>query len=65
MAEAIRYNLALRLATEWGRPLDQAVIMLAAESMGVVKRANKVVAELRVDNALLPNGGQFNIYTGE
>lgn len=51
--EAIKYNLAVRLCPEFGRTLDQVVLGLAGESMGVVKRANKTLYDMRVDPALV------------
>jgi hypothetical protein len=63
-AEAIRYNLALRLAPIFGRPLDAVVASMAVESKATIKRANSRTDELRVDPALQSEAGAFNIFTG-
>jgi hypothetical protein len=64
-AEALRYNLAVRLSSEFGKPLTQIVKDLADEFLGTVKRSNKQLSDLRVDAALLGHSGGFNIYTGD
>jgi hypothetical protein len=63
--EALMYNLAARLAPEFGRALDGNVAFMARESLGNVKRANIRPAELRCDPALLGYHGGANILTGE
>lgn len=61
--EAIRYNLAVRLAPMFGRPLDQTVTSLAVETKATMKRLNVRVQEMTVDPALL-GGDAFDIFTG-
>lgn len=51
-ADALRYQLAARLAPEFGRVLDPMVAQLAADSLAAVKRANEEPVELRMDPAL-------------
>jgi hypothetical protein len=63
-AEAIRYNLALRLCAPFGRPADAAVIQLATESKAQIKRTNTFRADLKVDPALRQSGPQWSIFTG-
>jgi hypothetical protein len=64
--EAIRYNLAVRLCPEFGRPLDPTVAQLAVETLGTIKRANITPMDMSVDAALLFNtNSAFNINTGE
>lgn len=62
--EAIRYNLAVRLAPIFGRQLDPLIVQLAINAKGQVKRANEVAHVLGVDAALLGGGGTFNWRTG-
>lgn len=54
--EAIVYQLALRLAPEYGRPAQPEVIGIATKALGVVKRANIRIEELRVDGGLIHKG---------
>lgn len=58
----LRYNLAVELAPEYGRPLDAALAGLAISSKANVKRANYRPSELKVDSALLPNDGRRGSY---
>lgn len=58
------YNLAVRLAPEYGRAIPDAVGMVATESKASIKRQNHRTSYLRVDSALLPVG-HFNIYRGD
>lgn len=62
--EALIYNLALRLAPEYGRQVTEMVMMTAIESKASIKRVNHRQTLLRVDDGLLSNTG-FNIMTGE
>lgn len=52
-AEALRYNLAIRLAPEFGRQLDPQVAAMAVSTLAVVKRANIRMQDLVIDPALL------------
>lgn len=62
--EALRYNLAVRLAPVFGRALPGVVSSLAVESLAQIKRANDAPETMRVDAALLGDGGAFDIWTG-
>ena len=62
---ALRYNLAVELAPEYGVPLDGVIAAIAAESKGNIKRANIEPYDARVDAALLGSGGRFNWRTGD
>lgn len=57
-AEAFRYNLAVRLAAEYGRDVKAAVATIATESLARVKTMNAPELELRSD--LLPGPGGYN-----
>lgn len=54
--DALIYNLALRLAPEYGKPLDQAIIALAESTLGSIKRMNSKPQFLYADNALVQMG---------
>lgn len=65
-AEALRYNLALRLAPEFGGVRDTGTVQLAKDALGKIKRANIQAVQVGVDSALLsPRDGMWNWYTGE
>jgi hypothetical protein len=63
--EAVRYNLAVRLAPLFGRVLDPMIDRLAVSAKAQIKRANEVAHTLGVDAALLGGGGVFDWRTGE
>jgi hypothetical protein len=62
-ADAIRYNLAVRLAPEWGKTASPDLIELARKSKAVIGSLNSPSIELRTggDGALL-NGGTGGLY---
>lgn len=62
--DALIYNLAVRIAPEYGRMIPDAVALVAVESKAGVKRANHKPLYLEVDGALLSRGGTFDIFTG-
>lgn len=62
--EAIKYNLAIRLAPEYGRTVAGEVALIAVESKASIKRSNHKPGFLKVDSAVRARGG-FNIITGE
>jgi len=59
-SEALRYNLAVRLCPEWGRPLDPVVANIAQESFATLQRANTRPSYLGIDSALI--GPERSIY---
>jgi hypothetical protein len=65
-AEAIRFNLAVRLCPEFGRQVDPVIAAMAIESFARIERANKRLITLETDAALLVGSGQdaFNWITG-
>jgi hypothetical protein len=61
--DALVYNGAIRLAPEYGRVVPEEIAVIAMESKASLKRKNHTSSLLRVDDALVSNGG-FNILTG-
>jgi hypothetical protein len=63
--EAIVYNLAVRLATSFGRPIPPEVSAIAATSKGAIKSVNITPTYLRCDDALVSHDTPtFNWMTG-
>ena len=63
-ARALRTNLAIELAPEFGRVVDPTVERMARESLADVKRANLPFVEIGIDPALTGAGG-YNILTDD
>lgn len=63
--KALRYNLAVELAPEYGKSLDSTVIAQATNSKAALKRMNSRVDLMGTDPALLPQRSTWNWYTGE
>jgi len=65
-AEALQYNLDVRLAVAYARELPATIAELARETMGLIKRSNNKINDLPSDAALLTNDrrGWYNINTG-
>jgi hypothetical protein len=63
---ALRYNLALELAPEYGVDVSPKVEEIASESKSNIKTINYQPQELRCDDALMPRrrNGVFNPNTG-
>jgi hypothetical protein len=62
-AKAIRYNLAVDLAPEFGIDAPNDVQRIATQSLADIKRANNAPIEARFDAALVGVRGRYNIYT--
>lgn len=63
--EAIVYNLAARLAPEYGKALAPEIVAFATESKANIKRANHRPSYLRCDSELTGmGGGSFNMRSG-
>jgi len=58
--EAFRYQLALRLAPEFGVPVQPDIRQLALQALGNIKRANLTSDVLGIDAALLSEGGRYD-----
>lgn len=63
--ECLIYNLAIRLAPDYGATLRDDVIALAVASKENIKRMNIKPQHLACDNALLSPRGSFNWLTGD
>jgi len=62
--KALRYNLAIELAPEYGREPSPSVVNNAMESKANIKRTNIVTQFLDCDDATLAKKGSFNFFTG-
>lgn len=61
--KALRFNLAVELAPEYGIDPPQTVRQQAIESLADIKRANSAPIEAMFDAALVGIRGRYNIYT--
>lgn len=63
-AKALRYNLAVDLAPEYGKPADSQLLMAAAESKANIKRANTPLVDLPCDPLILGRSQSvYNIWS--
>lgn len=64
--EMLQYQLNLRLASPYARPLNPLLVELAQQSLGLVKRANNRLTDVPTDAQVLTNNhlGWYNINTG-
>ena len=63
--EALSFNLAIRLAPDFGQPVSGEVATIANEAKASIKRKNVQPEFIGCDSALLSRGVSFNILTGE
>lgn len=63
--EALQYNLAVRLAIEYGQTPSPLMIQLATELKDRLKLANNTEYLTRCDGYHMGQGYGFNIYSGE
>jgi len=65
-AKALRYNLAIDLAPEFGAAVDPVIALQAVESKAILKRINAPLSDLRCDEAIVGSGAPtFNWLTGQ
>ncbi len=62
---ALRYNLGVELAPEYGKTLDPVVAANAIESKSSIKRMNTPITLLGIDPGVLPKKSTWNWFTGE
>jgi len=62
-ARALRYNLAVELAPEYGIAAPEEVRRNATHSLANIKRANNAPIEAQFDAALVGVRGRYNIYS--
>jgi hypothetical protein len=62
---AIKYNLALILAPEYGRPVDPAVAAIANSTLASIQRANIQPLYMECDPAIISPGKTWDWRTGE
>lgn len=64
--KALKYNLAVELAIDWGRPLDQALAAKAADALNRIKISNYTPDRMTCDDAIVNKGAgtwsSYNIY---
>lgn len=65
-AEMLQYQLDLRLAIPYARPVPDDIRKLAAQTLGLVKRSNNKLTDLPTDASMLTQwpSGLYNINTG-
>lgn len=62
---ALRYNLAIDLAAEYGRQVPEVAAAIATEAKAAIKRMNIGPQYLQVDDALMAKPSVWNWMTGE
>ncbi len=63
--KALRYNLAVELAPEFGKQPSDIIIAQAVDSKADIKRMNNKTLLLQCDPGVIPHKPQFNWLTGE
>lgn len=62
--KAIRFNLAIELAPEYGKSVTEEIVMTAREAKDVIKRINLVIPKVGFE-PITPGLDAFDINTGE
>lgn len=63
-ARALKYNLALELAPEYGKPIDPTITVIANESKADLQRQNINPVYMTPDTYGIGGGSRYDIYTG-
>lgn len=61
-AEALRYQLAMRLAAEFQKPVSPAIAQLARDSFAVIESANVPIPTLRCDWGIVGTNAASSLY---
>lgn len=64
--KALIWNLAIEIAPEYGKQVDEVTAQNAIKAKALIKVKNNIIQELNIPEALLSNDNQstFNIYKG-
>lgn len=62
-ARALVFNLAVELAADYGKAIPAEVAKIAADSLGILKRANQQTRMLGYDYAILYPTMAYNVYS--
>lgn len=62
---AVRYNLAMQAAVDFGQPATPELLLQARDSLRVIKQANTVLEPLQTDPALRGMRGHYDVELGE
>lgn len=63
--KALRYNLGVELAPEYGKQVDDIVLAQAVDSKADIKRMNSKILLMSQDSALISRSAKYNYLTGE
>lgn len=61
---AIKYNLAVEIAPEYGRELSARIDKIAIDALAAIKRTNSKPVYLKSDATGMLSPGRYNIFTG-
>jgi len=61
---AIRFNLAIEMAPEFGKEASSTVVAIAQESLGNIKRQNIRPHFIEMESAIIQGGVPYDIVTG-
>jgi len=63
--KALIWNLAVEIAPEYGKPIDEVTAKMAVKSKALIKDKNQKLPELYIESSLLGRGNDtFNIQSG-
>lgn len=63
--KALKYNLGVELAPEYGKQVDELIIAQAVDSKADIKRMNSKMLLMTQDSALNSRSAKYNYLTGE
>lgn len=62
---AFEYNLAIALAAEWGKSIDESVVAIADSTLASIRSSNTVVPVSRIDSGIAAKNRTWNWITGD